>query len=196
MPLAIANFVSFVDGLPPGENETTPYIAKLNPETGEIVSLDLDRGSGVPYLGGALVHANGSVYVVFQNHLYRLEPDSMVIEASVALPTSGPTTVYNGLLVGRSGQLILKSMNFRGGEPTLSLIDPETLEAVFSTGCACASARFALAIDENDVEHLYHLNRKETFRYVVEESSLTLDETWIARFDPEGTGVNEEPPLR
>ncbi len=192
-PMAIANYVSFIDGLPPGENETAPYIAKFNPETGEIVYLDLDRGTGIPYLGGALVHADGYVYVVFQNHLYRLEPESMVIETSVDLPTDGPGTVYNGLLVGRSGQLILKAMNFGNGEPTLSLIDPETLETVFSTGCACASARFALAVDETGVEHLYHLNREETFRYVVEKDSLTLDEAWIARFDPEGTGVNEEP---
>ena len=85
-PLGLDQYVSFIDGLPPGDNETDPYFAKYNPETGDITYLDLDRGSGVPYLGGALVHADGYVYVVSQSHLYRVEPESMEVEASVDLP--------------------------------------------------------------------------------------------------------------
>ena len=109
-PLAIDNYVSLIDGLPPGENETNPYFAKYDPTTGNSVYLDLDRGSGVPYLGGALVHADGYLYIVSQSHLYRVEPATMTIEASVDLPTDGPATVYNGLAVSRTGQLILKSL--------------------------------------------------------------------------------------
>jgi len=192
-PLAIDNYVSLIDGLPPGENETDPYFAKYDPTTGNIVYLDLDRGSGVPYLGGALVHADGYIYVVSQSHLYRVEPESMRIEASVDLPTDDPATVYNGLAVSRTGQLILKSLSFGGGAANLSLVDPATLEVVFSLDCDCRSPRLTLAVDGNGVEHLYHLNREQTFRYVVEQDSLTLDETWIARFDPDGTGMNQEP---
>ena len=192
-PLAIDNYVSLIDGLPPGENETDPYFAKYDPTTGNIVYLDLDRGSGVPYLGGALVHADGFIYVVSQSHLYRVEPESMTIEASVDLPADGPATVYNGLAVSRTGQLILKSLSFAGGASELSLVDPASLEIVFSLECDCSSPRLTLAVDDNGVEHLYHLNRQQTFRYVVEQDSLTLDETWIARFDPDGTGVNQEP---
>lgn len=192
-PLALDRYASLVDGLPMGENATAPYFAKFVPSTGEITYLDLDRGEGLPYVGGAVIHADGYVYAVSQAHLYRIEPEAMVIEASVALPTDGPATVYNGLITGRTGELILKSLSFLTGATTLSLIDGETLETVFSTPCDCASARIALALDGDGLEHLYHLNREQTFRYVVEPGSLTLDETWVARFDPDGTGINEEP---
>ena len=38
--------------------------------------------------------ADGFIYVVSQAHLYKIEPDSMSIEASIDLP-SDRTTVYN-----------------------------------------------------------------------------------------------------
>jgi hypothetical protein len=192
-PLAIAEYVGLIDGLPPGENKTAPYFARVDTVTGEITYLDLDRGQGVPYLGGALMHADGYAYVVSQSHLYRIDPDSMQIEASIDLPADGPATVYNGLAVGRTRQLILKSLSFADGDAALSLVEPETLEIVFTLDCDCRSPRLTLAVDDHGVEHLYHLNREQTFRYIVEEDSLTLDENWIIGFDPDGTGINQEP---
>jgi hypothetical protein len=117
----------------------------------------------------------------------------MTVESSVALPAASPATIYNGLLTSSTGELILKSLSFAGGESEILLIDPDTLEITFSTPCACASPRLSLAVDENGVEHLYHLNREQTFRYVIEPGLLTLDPNWIASFDPDGTGVNQEP---
>ncbi|MEO1480508.1 MAG: hypothetical protein AAFU77_00265 [Myxococcota bacterium] len=192
-PLALDTFVSLIDGLPEGESETAPYFAKYTPSSGELVSIDLDRGSGLPYLGGALVHADGFVYVASQAHLYKFEPTTMTIEASIDLPAPDPGTVYNGLAVSRTGELILKSTSFLSGDTGLLLINTDPLETVFSTPCECASARLTLAIDDQGVEHLYHLNREITFRYVVEPGSLTLDTDWVARFDPDGRGENQEP---
>jgi hypothetical protein len=138
-------------------------------------------------------HTNGYIYAVSQSHLYKIEPASMTIEASVELPATSPATVYNGLLTSSTGELILKSLSFMGGESEILLVDPDTLETTFTTSCACASPRLSLALDENGVEHMYHLNREKTFRYIVEPGSLTLDPNWIASFDPDGTGINQEP---
>jgi pimeloyl-ACP methyl ester carboxylesterase len=193
MPFGIDRYVSLMDGLPTGQNETTPYLAKYNTRTRELTYIDLDQGTTIPYLGGALMHANGYVYAVAQSHLYKVEPASMTVESSVALPAASPATIYNGLLTSSTGELILKSLSFAGGESEILLIDPDTLEITFSTPCACASPRLSLAVDENGVEHLYHLNREQTFRYVIEPGLLTLDPNWIASFDPDGTGVNQEP---
>lgn len=192
-PLGLELYTDRIDGVSAGGSETAPYFAKYDPTTGEITYLDLDRGTGLPYLGGAVVHGDGYVYVVSQSHLYKVEPESMVIEASMDLPVPDPATVYNGLITGRTGELILKSLSFAQGDTTLLLVDGDTMEITFRADCDCASARLSLAVDENDVEYLYHINRERTFRYAVEPGSLTLDESWIARFDPDGTGVNPEP---
>jgi hypothetical protein len=117
----------------------------------------------------------------------------MTVEASVTLPSASPATVYNGLITSSTGELILKSLSFAGGDSEILLIDPDTLETTFTIACTCASPRLSLAVDENGIEHLYHLNREQTFRYVVEPRSLTLDSDWIASFDPDGIGINQEP---
>jgi hypothetical protein len=191
-PFALETYVERIDGLPAGENATAPYFARYRPDTGEITYIDLDRGSGLPYVGGAVVHADGFIYVVSQAHLYKINPASMSIEASVDLP-GGPTDVFNGVMTGRTGELILKSWSLGRGRTSLLLVDGATMQVTFSTDCDCATARLALAIDGSDVEHLYHLNLEQTFRFVVEPGSLSLDTDWISRFDPAGTGVNQEP---
>jgi outer membrane protein assembly factor BamB len=192
-PLGIERYVELIDGLPAGENETAPYLARLDTRSGQITYLDLDRGDAVPYVGGALMHENGFVYVVSQAHLYKVDAASLEVVVSVDLPAPTPATVYNGLATGRTGELILKSLSFASGDTALSLVDPDTLNVVFSTPCDCASPRLTLAVDAAGVEHLYHLNREQTFRYIVEAGQLTLDTSWVSRFDPDGTGVNQEP---
>jgi hypothetical protein len=194
-PLAIEDYAGLIDGLPAGENETAPYFAKCNTFTGEITYLDLDRGKGIPYLGGALVHADGYVYVVSQSHLYKIEPETMTIEASMDLPANNFATVYNGLVTSRTGELILKSLSFTSKTGQILLIDPATMDITFSMDCECASPRLTVSTLENGEEYLYHLNRSQTFRYLIEPGSLTLDEDWIVSFDPYGFGVdkNDEP---
>lgn len=194
-PIFIEDIVARIDGLPAGDNETAPYFAKFNPITEEIVYVALDRGAmTLPYLGGALIHADGFVYVVAQAHLYKIEPASMAIVASVALPTANQSTIYNGIITGRTGELIAKGFTLDTGESSLLLIDGDTMQVTFELECEeCATARMALELDENGVEHLYHLNEEQTFRFVVERGSLTLDESWVVGIDPYGTGQRDEP---
>lgn len=199
-PLIIEDYVSLADGLPTGRNRPSPYLAKYNTVSGEITSLELNRGRGLPYLGGALVHANGYVYTVSQVHLYKVNPETMTIEESVALPRAGgvfsaPTTIYNGLAVSSTGELILKSLTPNGGMQKIVLVDPDTLEITLELDCECASPRLTVYPTANGEEYLYHLNQEQTFRWLIGPGSLTLDEDWIVSFDPTGQGVdmNEEP---
>lgn len=102
--------------------QSAPHITKYNPFTGEQIRLELDRGVGSDYVGGALMHANGYVYTVFQSHLYRIEPETMTIVSSVDLPRApglqSMTTIYKGLTTSRSGGLITKYFSLMGDAST------------------------------------------------------------------------------
>ena len=125
-------YVSEIDGM--GDlgllqGQSAPHITKYNPFTGEQTRLELDRGAGSGYVGGALVHANGYVYVVFQSHLYKIEPESMTIERSVDLPLAPGLarqfTIYNGLSTSSTGELITKYWSLVGEASSFFLIDPD-----------------------------------------------------------------------
>ncbi len=52
--LIIQDYVEQIDGQPAGDNVSAPYFAKFDPTTDELTTVPLDRGEGLPYLGGAL----------------------------------------------------------------------------------------------------------------------------------------------
>ena len=112
--------------------QSAPHITRYNPFTGDQIRIELDRGEGMDYIGGALIHANGYVYVVFQSHLYKINPDTMTIERSVDLPLApgllARFTIYNGLSTGSTGELITKYWSLFGDASSFFLIDPDTLE--------------------------------------------------------------------
>jgi len=197
-PLVLDQYVSAIDGQPRGTTRTEPHITRYNPRTGAQVRLALDRGTTLPYIGGALVHGNGHVYAISQSHLYRIAPDTMTIVASVDLPRAPAphhmSTIYNGLSVGRDGYLLTKYFSPTSNASEFLVIDPGTLEVVSSTSHPGASPRLAVAAFEGR-EYLYHLNRSQTFRLRLDGTRMALDESWISRFDPYGTGrpENEEP---
>ena len=89
MPFFLNKYISKIDGKKGGFLQTeVPYIAKINPASGKKTVLELKRKNGINYLGGMLVHANGYVYAVARNHLYKINPDNMSIEISTNLPKS------------------------------------------------------------------------------------------------------------
>ncbi|MBN1260587.1 MAG: hypothetical protein JXB35_07895 [Anaerolineae bacterium] len=195
-------YVSEIDGmgdLGVLQGQSAPHITKYNPFTGEQTRLELDRGAGSGYVGGALVHANGYVYVVFQSHLYKIEPESMTIERSVDMPLApglaSRFTIYNGLSTSSTGELVTKYWSLASDASSFFLIDPDTLEITAQLDYPGASPRLTVAPAKDSNEYLYHLNTRETFRMRIEQGALTLDPQWISRYDPYHTGQteNEEP---
>ena len=195
-------YVSEIDGLPGLGllgGQSAPHITKYNPFTGEQIRLELDRGAGSDYIGGALIHANGYVYVAFQSHVYKIEPESMTIERSVDMPLApgleSRFTIYNGLTTSSTGELITKYWSLFDDASTFILMDPDTLEITAQLDHPGASPRLTVAPAADGTEYLYHLNRRETFRMRIEAGALTLDTDWLAPYDPYNTGLaeNEEP---
>lgn len=195
LPTVLADYVSDIDGARPGRSPSQPHLTKYNPFTGEVVQLDLDRGRGFGYIGGALVHENGYVYVVSQCYLYKINPDSMTVAAGRQLP-SAPfpgsfATIYNGLSASSSGRLITKYFSPLSDASVFLLIDPATLEIVGSTDYPGASPRLTVDRMDDGEEYLYHLNRQSTFRFRIAGDTLDLDQDWLARYDPYDTGNDE-----
>ncbi len=195
-------YVSEIDGM--GRlgllrGQSAPHITKFNPFTGEQTRLELDRGAGSDYVGGALIHANGYIYVVFQSHLYKIEPESMTIERSVDLPLApgfaSRFTIYNGLSTSSTGELITKYWSLVGEASTFLLIDPDSLEITHQLDYPGASPRLAVAQAEDGSEYLYHLNTRQAFRLQIEPGALMIDPNWVSGYDPYNTGQleNEEP---
>jgi hypothetical protein len=197
-PFILDKYVSEIDGLSKGRTKSNPHITKYNPQTGEQIRIDLDRGKTINYIGGALIHKNGYVYAVSQSHLYKIEPETMTINMSVDLPTAkypfSRVTIYNGLSVNKSGLLITKYFTIGSDDSRFMLINPDTLEIENILEYPGASPRLAIS-PIGETEYLYHLNQSETFRLVVDHSKLELDGEWLSKFDPYGTGKskNEEP---
>jgi hypothetical protein len=200
LPLILENYDSDIDGLPFGRSPWEPHLTKYNPFTGDTKRLVLDKGRGFPYIGAALVHENGYVYVNSQAYLYKINPDTMTIAAGVELPLAPGLgrfiTIYNGLSTSRSGQLLTKYFSPVGDRPSMFFqIDPDTLKITAKLDYAGDTPRLTVDVLANGDEYLYHLNRINTFRLKIGADSLTPDENWISHYDPYGTGakVNAEP---
>lgn len=178
-----------------GGNKSEPHLTKYNPKTGEQIKVDLLEGKTAPYIGGALVHENGYVYVISQSYLYKIDGDSMKVDKSVQLPVAPAPhqsmTIYNGLAVSSKGELITKYWVLENPGSRFMLIDPDSLEVTFELDYPGASPRLTVAQDEDGNEYLYHLNRRNTFRFLIKKGALVLDEKWQARFDPYNTGKDE-----
>lgn len=195
LPNILEDYVAAIDGLEVGSSPTEPHLTKYNPQTGETTQLDLTWGDGFGYIGGALVHENGYVYVVSQAYIYKINPDSMTIAAGRELPKApfpgNFVTIYNGLSTSSSGALLTKFFSGVTDASTFFMIDPDTLEIVASIDYPGASPRLTVDQLANGEEYLYHLNRFNTFRFRIAEGGLMLDEEWLSRFDPYNTGEDE-----
>lgn len=192
----LSEYDAKIDGRLPGLAVRQPHLTKYDPTTGRTLQLDLTRGTGFPYLGGALVHENGYVYVVSQAYLYKIDPETMKIADGVELPRAdvpgGPdTTTYNGLSASRTGDLLTKFFTVGADASTFMAIDPDTLEITASADHPGASPRLTVDLLESGEEHLYHLNQQTTYRFEIGKDALTFDEDWVARFDPYQTGLDE-----
>ncbi|MFZ4814938.1 MAG: hypothetical protein ACOYL5_10400 [Phototrophicaceae bacterium] len=181
-------------------SDDIPYVAKVNPLTMDTQLTMLERGSTANYTGGLLMHQNGYVYAVAQAVLYKINPNTMTIEASVGLPLVGGNwatqywTTYNGLQVLASGQLVIKgfslvdSVNVPG---YLLLVNPQTLAFDVVQSMAVSSARLTLEQAPDGSAYLYHVNALESLRFVVSETGFVLDANWTRSYRTEGDGSTQ-----
>ena len=187
-------------------SSVVPYVAKVNPLTMATQSTPLTRGFTANYTGGLLIHQNGYVYAVSQAVLYKLNPTSMQIEASIGLPLIGTNwatqywTTYNGLQVLASGELVIKgfdlidSVNVPGW---LLLVNPDTLKVDVQQAMAVSSARLTIQQNADGTAYLYHVNALDSLRFKVSASGFQLDTAWTRsyRADKDGSTQASSPML-
>jgi hypothetical protein len=92
-------------------DDAISFVEQIDPVTLEAVGRSPDLPGGPTWPGSIAAHANGSLYVVFGNHLHRLGPD-LSVTASATLPRDRP---YNGLVILPDGRLATK--DFAGSRP-------------------------------------------------------------------------------
>jgi hypothetical protein len=161
-----------------------PYLAKIRPSDMSTTITPLTGGSTVNYTGGLLMHRNGSVYAVARSMLYKIDPQTMMIEKSVKLPLvegSSFWTTYNGLQVLPSGELVLKGFHMRDSARTpgwLLLVDPESLAIDVKQGAYVSSARLMIGEEPEGRTWLYHVNALESLRYEVTARGFAIDSGW------------------
>lgn len=104
------------------------YVARVNPRT-----LEVSQRFELPfaiYVGGAVMHANGNVYVVHGCTLYRFLGGDLDKVQSVGLPlTNGLFSCYNGVTVASDGHLLVKGW-------AIDIRDREVLDAPIRLGVA------------------------------------------------------------
>ena len=178
----------------------TPLVARIDPFTMEKQVLLLEVGSTVNYTGGMLIHANGYIYALAQSVLYKIDPDSMSIVAHQELPLVGAGseqffTVYNGMQVIASGELVLKGFDLISNsvEGWLLLVDPGNLEFKVVQQAQVSSPRLTIDQRSDGTAYLYLLNGQDSTRYLITETAFVLDKSWTAAYRTPGSTQASSP---
>jgi hypothetical protein len=199
-PLILYNYCGAIEtGNPTSPNSSyssqfTPYIAKLDINNLTAETLNLSGGNSAPYIGGAVVHANGFIYAIASGRLFKIQSEPFQELISTNLPVSGLSQLnfFNGLAVSNTGRIIAKAYNQINGDGYFFLIDENNLNVIYQLPAAMASPRLTVDIKENK-EYIYHLNQNETYRIEVKNDSLIKDSTWTSAYDPYNDGTVDEP---
>ncbi len=165
-----------------GGPEAISWVERFDPVTLETLERSPDLAGGPTWPGGVGVHANGSLYVAFGNHVHRLAPDTSVL-ASRVLPRERP---YNSFVVLPDGHLVTK--DFGGalpdgapapGDPTEVLVlEPDGLEIVARLTLPEPSiARLSAAGSD-----VYVVGDSSLLRVGWDGARLTLDADFHARY--------------
>jgi len=181
----------------PGEHlASVPYVARIDPITMDVISVDLTEGHTINYTGGLLMHADGFVYAVAQSVLYKIDPVTMRAVAVLHLPLvgaggpSGLSTTYNGLQVVESGRLLLKGFSLFGDEKIegwLLQVDASDLSIVVQQAEILSSARMTVEQSPDGPTYLYLINEMESRRYQVEQDAFVPDRPWTAAYRDENS---------
>jgi len=111
----------------PGEGAVA-LVERIDPVTLDPLATSPALAGGPVWPGGAGVHDNGGVYVVFGNHAHRLDPSTLQPLASRTLPRDRP---YNSFVPLPDGHLAVKDFGAFTAEPCqLLVLEPEGLTTV------------------------------------------------------------------
>ena len=176
-----------------GPNESPPtfrshdshgWVERVDPISLQTITRSIELPSGGWLWCGALVaHANGDIYAVNGNYIFRLDSKCNVITQK-ELSFDGP---FNGLLVMADGNLVTRNLGFRENDQAYFIVlDPENLEEVseplilnqrcmgrFSSDRS-SSGEFIYTTTDTDVLRLKYLN-----------NSLTIDH-WKRSYEIQG----------
>jgi len=179
-------------------SRATPYVAKIDPQTMTAEILELTEGSTFNYIGGMLMHENGSIYAVAQSVLYEIDAHSFSVERTLELPLlvqdgeADENTTYNGIQVRANGQLVLKGIEMleqARGESTegiLLLVDPDEMQITARTDSDdVGTPRLTLAVEDGQ-ERMYHSTGHDSNRFLITDSGFRLDDAWTATYRPAG----------
>ena len=199
-PLVLFNYGAAIETGQPSSppvsytSQFVPYIARITPSTLIADTLHLTGGAAAPYIGGAVMHANGYIYAMAAGRLFKIQASPFQVVSWSDLPTYGfsQLNLFNGISVSRSGRIVAKTYNQIAGRGFLFLVEEGSLAVVDQLDLALASPRLTLDIHANR-EYIYHLNTDYTFRVEIVNDSLRPDSTWIAAYDPYNTNSSDEP---
>lgn len=158
------------------------WVERIDPVSLVAVERSPDLVGGPTWPGGLAVHANGSLYVAFGNHVHRLGPDTVPI-ASRRLPRDRP---YNSFVVLPDGHLVTK--DFGGALPDGSAppADPAELLVLEPDGLEIVAR---LTVPERSIARLsaagsdiFVVGDSSLFRVVWDGEGLTLDAGFRPRY--------------
>jgi len=178
-----------------------PYVAKINTDNMEVEILTLPRRFDiVNYIGSIIAHKNGLIYVLASARLFEIDPHSLEIKRSLALPlpeSEGEFITYNGLSVWpETGDLILKRADFsQRTDELLMLVDigDEEMRVKATTVFDIGTARFA--VDAGPPALLYVPGPTQTLRFRITETGFEYDEQWSEKYRSAGDGTQQGPAL-
>ncbi len=163
-------------------DDAPAWVEQIDPVTLEVVRQSPELAGGPMWPGGLAAHADGSLHVVFGNHVHRLAADTSVL-ASAELPRHLP---YNSFVTLPDGHLVTK--DFAGhlpGQPVtpavraeLLVLDPTSLAIVARLDLPEPSIA-RLSADGDDV---YIVGDSSLFRVRWNGTRLDLDADFVAPY--------------
>jgi hypothetical protein len=179
-----------------------PLVAQIDPLTMTKRIAYLEHGTTVNYTGGLVMHADGYVYAVARAVLYKIDARSMAILAHRELPLVGSGaeqyfTVYNGMQVIGSGDLVLKGFDLISNEVEgwLILVDPRDLSLRTVQAAAVSSPRLTIDQRPGGDAMLYLLNGEASTRYLISGGRFVPDPAWTASYRIPGSTQASSPVL-
>jgi hypothetical protein len=174
----------------------TPYVARIDPSTMAVTTLNLTKVVGVNYIGGMLVDSDGYIYAVARGVLYKIDPQALSVVAFKRLPLApdkfgkpNKLTAYNGMQATLNGDLILKGFASLGGGPGIFLrIDPDDLSIKARLQSKQIAASRMTLVTRGNREFVYLVGATDSTRFFLGRHSFVLDKAYSRQYLYASTG--------